>query len=773
MPELRLRIRSLATRHAIRIGIVAIGALCISGVVEMAFSYRESFSQTRELQSAQALATAREIEQLLSSLATALSGTTRLVVDDRQTRPADLAREIGRVMGLFKSISAVRIEDADGRLMLRTSQSGSGQFVSDGWEQGAEGVQAYKPVMGQFGEPYFENGLEPFVDVTFPNIWNGRATMTATLSLRMVSDIVVRLDETAQGRAFLVDERSRLIVHPVQTEMLKQRDLSGWAGVHAARAQLSGPGAVTAAIQGEGIDGRSDTVAAATFVPRTRWLLFLEQPRAAVLQPVFSTLRRTAWLVAVAALMTAGVSAWSGRQLARPMLALRSASARIASGDFGTPVKLETGDELELLAQDLNDMAKRLASFYEELESQVRARTEQLVLARDVAERASQAKTRFLAAASHDLRQPMHTIGLLFGVMTNLSLAEERVGVERKLRASIDTMERLFASLLDISKLDAGSVQAQHAPFPIQDILDRMRVRFEPLAAERGLTLRVRENRSLAISDPGLLERCVGNLVANALTYTRGGGVLVGCRARGDRLLLQVHDTGPGIPDDQLDSIFEEFVRLPTAIGEQGGGLGLGLAIVKRTTLLLGHSLSVRSELGRGSTFEISMTRPAHALAPGPSFQHASTGAFDLEGVFILIVDDDDGNRTALQALCSRYGGQVATASNAEDALTELGQHLRTPDIMLTDLKLGEGEDGLSLVSLLRSHTEETTPCILLTAETTPSVAVRARQLGVGLVYKPASADRVISLIVEELKRGSSSDSSYAIERPSTPQAPA
>jgi two-component system, sensor histidine kinase len=215
-----------------------------------------------------------------------------------------------------------------------------------------------------------------------------------------------------------------------------------------------------------------------------------------------------------------------------------------------------------------------------------------------------------------------------------------------------------------------------------------------------------------------------------------------------------VHDSGIGIAPDQCERIFDEFVRLPGADGASPRGLGLGLAIVKKKAELLSHPVRVRSTPGRGSMFEISvglMSAAASRMAPAPI---AGTGARGLHGALVLVVDDDEGNRDALQTLCTSWGCDVAAATSLESALEALAQRGRPPDIVLSDLQLGDGADGLELVSRLRQQLERDIPCLLITADTTASVLDRATAARVEVLHKPAAADRILAAVRDLLNGG-------------------
>jgi signal transduction histidine kinase/CheY-like chemotaxis protein len=476
------------------------------------------------------------------------------------------------------------------------------------------------------------------------------------------------------------------------------------------------------------------------------------------------------------------------RRMAAPIIRLREATGRIARGDLELRLQVSTGDEIEQLADDFNQMTLNLRESYAGLEAKVASRTTELSQARDHlqtqaremetlneqligrlqelalrkedAERANSAKTRFLAAASHDLRQPMHSIGLLIGVLHDRLATSDLANLTNKVQHSVALMENLFSSLLDISKLDAGAVHSQLESFQILSLLRHVGDVYGPQAAATGIELRVRSCHAVVRSDSILLERILGNLVSNALRYTHSGRVLVGCRRRGAHLAIQVLDTGPGIPAGHLDDIFEEFFRLerPGAGGGGGPGLGLGLSIVKRSAALLGHPLTVRSHLGRGSVFELVIP-----LSPGlptavPDLASSTADATALAGAFVLIVDDNEENRYALEATCNRWGVHSVAACSADDAVAQLAHHLRTPELIISDFRLDNGEDGFAVIERVRGLTDENTPTIVLTAEAGTVLLKRANAVGAVVLSKPATAARLLRTAIDLLAaRGTAS----------------
>ncbi len=381
---------------------------------------------------------------------------------------------------------------------------------------------------------------------------------------------------------------------------------------------------------------------------------------------------------------------------------------------------------------EIERLLSQTRSALEEAE-RARADAEQ---ARQDAERMSAARTRFLATASHDLRQPMHSIGLIVGILHDRLREPGLLELTGKVQASVASLEQLFASLLDISKLDAGIVQPELVRVDVARVMERVADTWRPLATERGLQLRMRPGKCVARSDPQLLERIVGNLVSNAIRYTSRGGLLFVCRRRAGGCAIQVWDTGAGIESGDLSMIFEEFYRVDAGRKGHGEGLGLGLSIVQRSAQLLGHGLRVTSRPGRGSMFELWLETSDE---PWPGFDAIDPPeeSGELSGAFVAIVDDDAHNREALAHVFRGWGCHVVVGGSARELAQALACHLRTPDLLVTDYRLGANETGLDLVTEFRRDGGEDVPVLLLTADTSPDVDRGAAALGLGVLRKP------------------------------------
>lgn len=360
-----------------------------------------------------------------------------------------------------------------------------------------------------------------------------------------------------------------------------------------------------------------------------------------------------------------------------------------------------------------------------------RHRTAAMAAAKAEAERANLGKTRFLAAASHDLLQPLNAARLFASALVERKLAPGEAGLAAKLDTALQSVEQLLGALLDISKFDAGGVTIERRPFAIAPLMATLAAEVAGAAEAKGLRLVAIPSDAVVETDPMLLRRILQNFLANAVRYTETGGVLIGCRRRGDQLRIEVWDTGIGIAPDQQAAVFEEFRRLGGGTAE---GLGLGLAIVDRLARRLGHPVALRSVPGRGSCFAVTVplgTLPAVEV-PVP---RSATG--DLAGLRLLCLDNDPAILAGLTALLGNWGCEVRTAETPEAALA--GER---PDVILADLHLGEGRSGLDAIRQMRARWGSV-PGILVTADRSDQAAAEAARLGCPLLHKPIQPARL------------------------------
>lgn len=367
-----------------------------------------------------------------------------------------------------------------------------------------------------------------------------------------------------------------------------------------------------------------------------------------------------------------------------------------------------------------------------ELEARVEERTSALRAANDALAQADAEKTRFLAAASHDLLQPLHA-ARLFSAALGRELSDRPLQTLHRLDRSIQSAEALLRALLDISKLDAGGVKPEIHPIQLCPLLVELVETMMPLAREKGLDIRVGPGDAVVESDPGLLRSVIQNYLSNAIRYTDKGGILVGVRHRGSSARIDVIDTGPGIPKDKQELIFREFERLKNA---NEGGIGLGLAIVERTARLLGARVSVRSREGRGSRFSLSITRSS--MTPLAKYTASSDWGERSRELTILIVDDDETNRAALGGYLNSCGHKVLTADTPENALMINAVY----DIGLIDYNLNSDDDGITLIHALRAKSPAA-HYALVTAAQESEYSKRTRKAGIKVLRKPLAPEEL------------------------------
>ena len=376
---------------------------------------------------------------------------------------------------------------------------------------------------------------------------------------------------------------------------------------------------------------------------------------------------------------------------------------------------------------------------------------EELKLKNEVAEKANIAKTRFLASASHDLRQPMHTIGLLVSILRERKHDPEDLGLVNKIQTSVNAMESLFKGLLDISRLDAGMVNPKMENFPLEGVLNLIRLNYGPFAREQNIELQVIRAKSWVRSDPIILERIISNLVSNAIRHGARSKVLVGYRRRRKSIELQVWDDGPGIPADKHETIFDEFVQLHNPERDRDKGLGLGLSIVRRSAALLGHEVTLRSRAGIGSCFCVFLDRMDAHILESAVVTSNSLEENAVRGSFVLVIDDEQDIRFAMQLLLEQWGCHVLCARSTQEAIEQLGSHLRSPDLILSDYRLGEGENGILAIEAIRAHYKEHIPAIVITGDISAGDLLQVSEHGLPLAHKPLSAEQLRKLMAETL----------------------
>jgi signal transduction histidine kinase/CheY-like chemotaxis protein len=373
-----------------------------------------------------------------------------------------------------------------------------------------------------------------------------------------------------------------------------------------------------------------------------------------------------------------------------------------------------------------------------ELEARVAARTQQLV-------RANAAKTHFLAAASHDLRQPLVTIGLLVGLAREQADVAQVRALMGRVDQAVGAMERLLSGLLDLSRFEAGAVQPHLTTLPLGELFAAIGASEQVHAAHKRLRLRLRPTDVRVHSDRVLLERILRNLVANALRYTERGGVLVAARRRGELVRIEVRDTGVGIAPEHQQTVFEEFVQVQASARGSTLGMGLGLAIVRRSATMLGHRVGLASTPGRGSCFWIEVPCATGQPLPAPDVAPAPTPPSRLAGRRVLLIDDEDTVRDAIRDRLEAWGAQVQAFADIESLRHWLAGDAAGPELVLSDYRLRQG-DGLLAIDLVRER-YGAVPSVLVTGDSAPRDLARLHAAGVRVLHKPFRTEALLDVL--------------------------
>lgn len=456
-------------------------------------------------------------------------------------------------------------------------------------------------------------------------------------------------------------------------------------------------------------------------------------------------------LVLAASLVGVGLAGWwAARRISAPIRALGEAVDRLGAGEDAQVAVAGTA-EVRHLQHGFNEAARALSESRGELENRIARATAELASKNQQLEVASQAKTRLLAAASHDLRQPLHALTLFSDGLANGETDPVRLQRIGHIRECVESLDRLFSELLNLSQLDAGVLQPQWADFALDRLLDEISRNFRPVAEQQNLRLVVRKTDLWVRSDYVMLSRILNNLVSNSLRHTTDGGVLIGARRRGRGIRIDVVDTGIGIAAHHQSRVFEEFYQVEPH-GRQGRdvrGMGLGLATVQRLAALLNTRVELSSQPHKGTCVRVLVraAEPAAAApAASPAAHHgAGAGGEDepsLRGVRVLVIDDERTILEGLQVVLSNWGAEVMAAQTRNEALALADDWERPPDLVVSDLLLQGGDNGLDVLAALERHPRgigEATARLLVTGETKPDRLREVANSGVAVLYKPVS----------------------------------
>jgi signal transduction histidine kinase len=462
--------------------------------------------------------------------------------------------------------------------------------------------------------------------------------------------------------------------------------------------------------------------------------------------------RRSVWLnvAVVLAISLVGVGLagwWAARRISEPIRALGKAVDRLGAGEDAS-VAIEGTLEVQHLQLGFNQAARALAESRRLLQSRINEATSELARKNALLEVASQAKTRLLAAASHDLRQPLHALTLFSDGLANGETDPVKLQRIGHIRECVESLDRLFSELLNLSQLDAGVLQPQWADFPLDRLFDEISRNFRPVAEQQGLRLVARKTELWVRCDYVMLSRILNNLVSNSLRHTIEGGVLIGARRRGKGVRIDVVDTGVGIAAQHQTRVFEEFYQVePTGRQSARGarGMGLGLATVQRLAELLNTRVELSSRLHKGTCVRV-LVRSAPAALPAPVPSPVAAGIGDeeasLANLRILVIDDERTILEGLIVVLANWGAEVMAAQTRAEALALADSWEQPPDVVVSDLLLQGGDNGLDVIAALERHPRGIgagTARLLVTGETKPDRLREVASAGITVLYKPVS----------------------------------
>lgn len=375
---------------------------------------------------------------------------------------------------------------------------------------------------------------------------------------------------------------------------------------------------------------------------------------------------------------------------------------------------------------------------------------ESLQIQKNAADQANMAKSKFLAAASHDLRQPLHALSLFTSVLNEMTEQPEIRHVVGQITMSATALESLFNALLDISKLDAGVLQPEKTPCDLQALFTKLANEYEPQARKKGLEFLWPHRPYTLFTDVNLLEQILRNYISNAIRYTNAGRIKISCDEEDTASIkINVTDTGVGISPHEQKAIFDEFYQLGNPERERSKGLGLGLAIVQRTAILLGHPINVQSTLGEGSTFSITVTRSTSnvtpdILLPAP---HINNTPIDIAEPVILVIDDEASIRQGTQELLELWGCNVLTATDKAEALEKLKQKNQIPNGIIADYRLREQQTGVDAIYVIHAEYNKDIPTLIMTGDIATENLRELNKSGFQVLHKPVATLKLRTFI--------------------------
>jgi signal transduction histidine kinase len=606
--------RGRLVRHYFFISLMLIaGGLISSAALEIYFRYRESQEQIARLESQTAAVVALKIERFIQDIVSAIRSSTksREVMQGRVS--PEYRFELKRLLYLTPAITEAVALDIDGVKQAQVSRAGA--VSQDPRSDFASSPSFKRALKGQpdYGPVYFVQNSEPYMTITFPiEQFAGTVigVLQAEVNLKLVWDVVSNIRTGEAGYAYVVSRSGDLIAHRDISLVLQRRNLAHLAQVKTAFQVASGAPRPRVMLASN-LEGKK-VISSNAFIPSLQWLVIVERPAEEAYAPLYAAMLRTSALLLVGFSMAVLASLFLGRRVVRPLEALRRGVERIGKGDLDHRLDLKTGDEIEILADEFNQMASHLRDAYTGLERDVADRTRELTFANKKLEEASQLKSLFLANVNHELRTPVSAIIGYARLILRATEGQISPLQRENLQDLLNNAERLLNeidSLLEFSKIEAGKMEVHAEPVDMNAVIQGAIATIESTLNGDSVRI-VREIGSelpLVNTDREKLRQIVLNLLGNAVKFTERGKIKIAASQQNGSLKLVVSDTGIGIPKEELNKIFEEFHRGGRLSNGKYRGTGLGLAIVKKFVNLLGGEVAVESEVGKGSVFTVTL----------------------------------------------------------------------------------------------------------------------------------------------------------------------
>jgi len=610
----RRRRHGRLVRHYFLISLLLIaGGLISSAALEIYFRYRESQEQIAQLEQQSAAVAALKIERFVQEIVTAIKSSTKSREVMQSKVSPEYRFELKRLLYLAPAITEAVALDIDGVKQAHVSRAGAvsqdtkSDFASSaGFQRALKGQPDYGPV-------YFVQNSEPYMTITFPiEQFAGMVigVIEAEVNLKHVWDVVSNIKTGEAGYAYVVSRSGDLIAHRDISLVLRRQNLSHLTQVKGALEVASGAPRPRVMLASN-LEGKK-VISSNAFIPSLQWLVIVERPAEEAYAPLYAAMLRTSALLLVGFSMAVLASLFLGRRVVRPLEALRRGVERIGKGDLDHRLDLKTGDEIEILADEFNEMAAHLREAYTGLEYKVAERTQELTIANEKLGEASKLKSQFLANVNHELRTPVSAI---IGY-AHLVLRATEGQISRLQRENLEDLlrnaERLLNqidSLLEFSKIEAGKMEVNVQPVNVKDVIQGAISTIEPTL--NGTHVRIiREigpDLPVLNTDREKLAQIVLNLLDNAVKFTEQGEIRISASQQNGSLKLAVSDTGVGIQKEDLNKVFEEFHRGDSYNAKNYRGTGLGLAITQKFVNLLGGEIAVESEVGKGSVFTVTL----------------------------------------------------------------------------------------------------------------------------------------------------------------------